>query len=132
MVSYYAERDAEYERIPTLSIMRTLMRLYIFPVTAAFVILLCVGCSKNTGGVQVVSAAFGEYTNFTDVTPRVQGLLRLQTGFEVQTGILQADPFPYYHKVLVIVYLDNGRRHIFTASENENVSAEILLQAARQ
>ena len=82
--------------------------------------------------MQVVSAAFGEYTNFTVVTPRVQGLLRLQTGFPVQTSILQADPFPRYHKVLVIVYLDNGRRHIFTASENDTVSAEILLQAARQ
>jgi hypothetical protein len=101
-------------------------------IAAALAALLFTGCSKSGSQVQVVSAVFGEYTNFTDVTPRVKGLLQLQTGFQVQTTILQADPFPRYHKVLVIVYLDNGRRHIFTASENDTVSAEILLQAARQ
>ena len=101
-------------------------------IVAALAALLFTGCSKSGSQVQVVSAIFGEYTNFADVTFRVQDLIKLHTGFKVQTSSLQADPFPYYHKVVVIVYVTNGRRHTFTASENDTVSPEILLQAAAQ
>jgi hypothetical protein len=101
-------------------------------VAAALASLLFTGCSKSGSQVQVVSAAFGEYTNFADVTVRVQDLLQLPTGFDVQTRSLQADPFPYYHKVLVIVYVTNGRRHILTASENDTVSTKTLLEGAKQ
>ena len=103
-----------------------------FLIAAALAGFVFTGCSKSGSQVQVVSAVFGEYTNFADVTPRVQDLIRLHTGFKVQTTSLQADPFPYYHKVLVITYVADGGHHIFTASENDTVSAEILLQAAKQ
>jgi hypothetical protein len=92
---------------------------------------LLIGCSNGGNHVQVVSAVYGEYTNFVDVTFRVKDLLQINTGFAVQPSYLQVDPFPYYHKALVIVYLANGRRHIFTAYENDTVSPQILLQAAR-
>jgi hypothetical protein len=59
-------------------------------------------------------------------------LLQLHTGFLVQPDYLQADPFPYYHKALVIVYDVKGRRHLFTAFENDPVSATIILQSASQ
>jgi hypothetical protein len=102
------------------------------PIVAALAALLFTGCSKSGSHVQVVSAVYGESTNFADVTFRVRDLLQMDTGFEVQPSFLQADPFPYYHKALVIVYVANGRRHIFTAYENDTVSPKILLQAAGQ
>ncbi len=108
------------------------MKYRTLPIVAGLAALLFTGCSKSGSQVQVVSAVYGEYTNFTDVTFRVRDLFKLDTGFEVQPGFLQADPFPYYHKALVIVYVVNGRRHIFTAYENDTVSSKILLQAANQ
>ena len=108
------------------------MKYRTLPIVAALAALLFAGCSKSGSHVQVVSAVYGEYTNFADVTFRVRDLLQIDTGFEAKPSFLQADPFPYYHKVLVIVYVTNGRRHTFTASENDTVSPEILLQAAAQ
>jgi hypothetical protein len=93
---------------------------------------LFTGCSKSGSQVQIVSAAYGEYTNFADVSFRVRDLIHLDAGFQVQPSFLQADPFPYYHKVLVIVYVTNGRRHILTASENDTVSTKTLLEGAKQ
>jgi len=108
------------------------MKYRTLPIVAALAALLFTGCSKSGGQVQVVSAVYGEYTNFADVTIRVRDLLHMDTGFEVQPSFLQADPFPYYHKALVIVYDVKGRHHIFTAYENDTVSTTTLLQAAAQ
>ena len=82
--------------------------------------------------VQVVSAVYGEYTNFADVTHRVRDLLHQNTSFEVHPGFLEADPFVGYNKVLVIVYDVKGQRRIFTAFEGDTVSILTLLQAAGQ
>ena len=101
-------------------------------VVAALAALPFTGCSKSGSQVQVVSAVYGEYTNFADVSHRVRDLIHLDTGFQVQPSFLQADPFVGYHKVLVIVYDVKGQRHIFTAYENGNVSTKTLLEAARQ
>jgi hypothetical protein len=101
-------------------------------IVAALAALLFTGCSKSGSQVQVVSAVYGEYTNFADVSYRVRDLIHLDTGFQVQPSFLQADPFVGYHKVLVIVYDVKGQRHIFTAYENDTVSTKTLLEAARQ
>jgi hypothetical protein len=101
-------------------------------IVSALAALLFTGCSKSGSQVQVVSAVYGEYTNFADVSYRVRDLIHLDTGFQVQPSFLQADPFVGYHKVLVIVYDVKGQRHIFTAYENDTVSTKTLLEAARQ
>ena len=101
-------------------------------IVAALAALLFTGCSKSGSQVQVVSAVYGEYTNFADVSYRIRDLIHLDTGFQVQPSFLQADPFVGYHKVLVIVYDVKGQRHIFTAYENDTVSTKTLLEAARQ
>ena len=100
-------------------------------VVAALAVSLFTGCSKSGSQVQVISAAYGEYTNFADVTIRVRDLIHLDAGFQVQPGFLQADPFVGYHKVLVIVYDVKGQRHIFTAYEDATVSATILKEASK-
>jgi hypothetical protein len=88
--------------------------------------------ADGKGPVQVVSAVYGEYTNFVDVTQRVRDLLHQNTSFEVHPGFLEADPFVGYNKVLVIVYDVKGQRRIFTAFEGDTVSILTLLQAAGQ
>jgi hypothetical protein len=111
------------------------MTYRILSIVAALAALLFTGCSKSGSQgsqVQVVSAVYGEYTNFADVSYRVRDLIRLDTGFQVQPSFLQADPFVGYHKVLVIVYDVKGQRHIFTAYENDTVSTTTLLEGAKQ
>ncbi len=116
------------------------MKYRTLPIVTALAALLFTSCSKSeTKGktesgsqMEVISAVYGEYTNFADVSFRVKDLLHLDTGFQVQPGFLQADPFPYYHKALVIVYDVKGQRHIFTAYENETVTAGELLEAAKR
>ena len=93
--------------------------------------MLFIGCSKSVSDVQTISAVFGTYTNYADVSYRVRDLLHLSSGFQVDTKMLQADPMPYYNKALVIVYEIKGQRHIFTAAEGETVSTTILMEASR-
>jgi hypothetical protein len=108
------------------------MKYRTLPIVAALVASLFIGCSKSGSQVQVISAVFGESTNFADVSIRVSDLLHLASGFKAQPTLLQADPLPYYHKTLVIIYEVKGRRHIFTTAEDGDVSATILLEAAKQ
>ena len=112
------------------------MKYRTLPIVAALAAFLFTGCSKSEtksdSPVQVISAVYGEYTNFADVSYRVRDLVRLDTGFQVQPGFLQADPFVGYHKALVIIYDVKGQRHIFTAYENDTVTAGELLEAAKR
>ena len=108
------------------------MKYRTLSIVAALAALLFTGCSKSGSQVQVVSAVYGEYTNFADVSFRVRDLIHLDSGFQVQPSFLQADPFVGYHKVLVIVYDVKGQRHIFTAYEDATVSAKTLLEGAKQ
>ena len=96
-----------------------------------FALVFVFGCSKGGNQVRVVSAVYGVSTNFTDVSRRVEELFRLGSGFEVHPNFLQADPMSGYNKFLVVVYEAKGRRQIFTASEGDLVSAEMLLTAAK-
>jgi hypothetical protein len=108
------------------------MKYRALPIVAALVALLFTGCSKSGSQVQVISAVYGESTNFADVSIRVSDLVRQTSGFNAQPSWLQADPWPGWNKTLVIVYEVKGRRHIFTATEGGGVSEAILLEAARQ
>lgn len=112
------------------------MKHRLFPIVAALIAVLLIGglgCSKNNNSqVQVISAAYGVGTNFADVSIRVGNLLdNMNTGFEVHPNYLQADPLNGYNKFLVVVYEAKGRRHIFTASEGDTVSAQTLIEAAK-
>ena len=108
------------------------MKTRALPIVAALAALLYTGCSKSGSRVQVISAVYGESTNFADVSYRVRDLLKSGSGFDVHPNSLQTDPFVGYNKVLVIVYDVKGQRHIFTTYEGDTVSTTTLLQAAGQ
>jgi len=94
----------------------------------ALLAVLVTGCSRND--VKVISAVYGSGTNFADVSNRVADLVRQGPGFNADPGRLKVDPSPGWNKALVIIYLVNGHRHVFTAGEGDRVSAHILLEAA--
>jgi hypothetical protein len=76
----------------------------------------------------VISETYGSGTNYSDVTYRVNDLLR-QPGAEffARPEWLSADPTPGWNKALVIVYEVKGHRHTFTSGEGGRVSASLLL-----
>jgi len=81
----------------------------------------------------IISATYGSGTNFTDVTCRVNDLLRQpETVFYARPEWLLADPTPGWNKALVIVYELNGRRQLYAAGEGGAVSAEGLIYAPAQ
>lgn len=82
--------------------------------------------------MRIISAVYGENTNFADVSIRVSDLVHQTAGFNAQPSWLKADPWPGWNKTLVIVYEVRGRRHIFTTSEGGEVSRTILLEKARK
>jgi len=76
----------------------------------------------------VISATYGSGTNYSDVTYRVNDLLRAPDAeFFARPEWLSADPTPGWNKALVIVYEVKGHRHIFTTGEGGKVSASLLL-----
>ncbi len=107
------------------------MKYRILPIIAGLAVTLSTGCSKSASDVQIISAVYGTYTNYADVSYRVRDLVHLGSGFEVDPKFLQADPMPYYNKALVIVYEIKGQRHIFTAAEGDTVSTTILMAVSR-
>ena len=77
----------------------------------------------------VLSAVYGSGDQFADVTDRVKMTLEeAGTQFYANPLWLAADPTPGWNKALVIVYLHDHKRKIFTTGENGSVNAELLAQ----
>jgi hypothetical protein len=76
----------------------------------------------------IISATYGSGTHYSDVTCRVNDLLRQpEAEFFARPEWLSADPTPGWNKALVIVYEVKGRRHTFATGEGGKVSASLLL-----
>jgi len=81
----------------------------------------------------IISATYGSGTNYSDVTYRVNDLLRQpDVEFSARPQWLAADPTPGWNKALVIVYEFQGQRHIFTTGEGGKVSISALQANARK
>jgi len=79
----------------------------------------------------IISATYGSGTQYSDVTYRVNDLLRQPcVEFFARPEWLSADPTPGWNKALVIVYEVKGHRHTFTTGEGGKVSASALLEGA--
>lgn len=79
--------------------------------------------------VKLVSAVYGSGTAFTDVTDRVKSFLdEPGARFYANPQWLGADPTPGWNKALVIVYEVDGKRRTFTAGENGEVSAALVVK----
>jgi hypothetical protein len=77
----------------------------------------------------VISATYGSGTNYSDVTCRVNDLLRQpDVEFNARPQWLAADPTPGWNKALVIVYELKGKRRVFTTGEGGKVSVQVLLE----
>ncbi len=84
---------------------------------------------SSLANLLIISATYGSGANFSDVTARVNDLLRQpNVEFFARPEWLHADPTPGWNKALVIVYEFKGHRHIFTTGEGGNVSAKILVR----
>lgn len=89
--------------------------------------------SSPSAGWLVVSAVYGSGVHYTDVTYRVDELLRQpNVEFFARPEWLHADPTPGWNKALVIIYEFNGRRHIFTTGEGGRVSLGQLIHLAKK
>lgn len=122
--------------------MKTLSLLIL---AASLLVAGCANHSKSAGGhrflmvapspaadLLVISATYGSGTNFSDVTYRVNDLLRQSDGeFFARPEWLSADPTPGWNKALVIVYEVKGQRHTFATGEGGQVSVALLLAAAK-
>ncbi|MBE7495346.1 MAG: hypothetical protein HS117_10390 [Verrucomicrobiaceae bacterium] len=79
--------------------------------------------------VKLVSAVYGSGTAFVDVTDRVKSYLdEPGARFYANPQWLGADPTPGWNKALVIVHEVNGRHRTFTAGENGEVSAALVVK----
>ncbi len=79
--------------------------------------------------VKLISAVYGSGTTFTDVTDRVKDFLDEPAAiFYANPNWLGADPTPGWNKTLVIVHEVDGKRRTFTAGENGEVSAALLVK----
>lgn len=79
--------------------------------------------------VNLISAVYGSGTSFTDVTDRVKSFLDEPGAlFHANPHWLGADPTPGWNKALIIVHQIDGQRRTFTASENGEVSAELVMK----
>ena len=80
----------------------------------------------------IISATYGSGTQYSDVTYRVNDLLRQPDAeFFARPEWLSADPTPGWNKALVIVYEVKGHRQIFSTGEGGKVSAAILLDTTK-
>lgn len=79
--------------------------------------------------LKLISAVYGSGTAFADVTDRVKSLLDEPSArFFANPNWLGADPTPGWNKALVIVHEVGGQRRTFTAGENGEVSAALLVK----
>ncbi|MDZ4401214.1 hypothetical protein [Prosthecobacter sp.] len=79
--------------------------------------------------VKLISAVYGSGTAFTDVTDRVKALLDEPGAlFQANPHWLGADPTPGWNKALIIVHEINDQRRTFTAGENGEVSAALVVK----
>lgn len=79
--------------------------------------------------MKLISAVYGSGTAFTEVTDRVKSLLAEPGArFYANPPWLGADPTPGWNKVLIIVHEAGRERRTFTAGENGEVSAALLLK----
>lgn len=77
----------------------------------------------------VISATYGSGTEFSDVSYRVNDLLRQpDVRFWATPKWLGSDPTPGWNKALVIIYEVDGRRRTFAAGEGAPVSVDLLLK----
>lgn len=84
--------------------------------------------SSPAANLLIISATYGSGTHFSDVTDRVNDLLRQpDVEFFARPEWLKADPTPGWNKALTIVYEFKGQRHIFTAGEGGEVSVDTLI-----
>lgn len=79
--------------------------------------------------INLISAVYGSGTNFADVSDRVRSLLNEPGArFYANPQWLGADPTPGWNKALVIVYETGGQRRTYTAGENGEITAALLLK----
>jgi hypothetical protein len=79
--------------------------------------------------VKLISAVYGSGTAFADVTDRVKSYLdEPGARFYANPRWLGADPTPGWNKALVIIHETAGKRRTFTAGENGEVSAALLVK----
>ena len=75
-------------------------------------------------GFHVISATYGSGGNFAEVTARVAQLLQATNAeFWANPNCLGTDPSPGWNKQLTIIYVFQGKRHLFTTGEGGHVSA---------
>ena len=75
----------------------------------------------------IISAVYGSGVTFSDVTARVDELLRQpNVEFFARPEWLHTDPTPGWNKALVIVYDCRGRRGIFTCGEGGRVTLDLF------
>ena len=83
--------------------------------------------ATSAADLLIISATYGSGTNYSDVTYRVNDLLRQpDVEFSARPQWLAADPTPGWNKALVIVYEFQGKRHVFTTGEGGKVSVSAL------
>lgn len=79
--------------------------------------------------VKLISAVYGSGTSFTDVTDRVKSYLdEPGARFYANPHWLGADPTPGWNKALIIVHEIGGKRRTFTAGENGEVTAALVVK----
>lgn len=82
--------------------------------------------------LSIVSAVYGAGSHFSDVTDRVQAILKEPGAvFAAKPHWLGADSQVEGDKTLIVVYLVGGKRHVYTVTEAAEVSADLLAAAAQ-
>ncbi|MCP5558131.1 MAG: hypothetical protein H7A55_10300 [Verrucomicrobiaceae bacterium] len=81
--------------------------------------------------LSVVSAVYGAGNSFSDVTDRVQAILKEPGAvFAAKPHWLGAEPVTDGNRTLIVVHLIGAKRYVFTVGEGGAVSADLLAQSA--
>ena len=88
--------------------------------------------ASASANLLIISAVYGSGKKFDDVTYRVNDLVHQpEVEFFARPEWLATDPTPGWNKALVIAYEFKGQRRSFTTGEGGRVSADILIEAAK-